>query len=114
MSAGRNRSDVPTWECPVDDSVVDFSRSPGVERQLDRPLRLFERPEPASWTEEEIRWRGVTFPIESLLGPERLQSDWWAPEPLDRDYYVLDLANGDRLWLFEDPKGRLYVQGCFD
>ena len=160
ISAERNRNNVPTWECPVDDSVGGFPgnessptntgagtslcealkasrtaspanppeppppdspHSPGHEapkttgpRYLDRPLRLFDRPEPASWAEGAVHWRGGTHQIDGLLGPERLEADWWSAEPLNRDYYVLDLASGDRLWLFEDPKGRVYVQGCFD
>ena len=90
------------------------SEGAALGQQLERPLRLFERPEPASWEGDEVRWRGVVYPIHSLGGAERLQGEWWAAQPLDRDYYVLDLQSGDRLWLFEEPDGELYVQGCFD
>jgi protein ImuB len=82
-----------------------------------------------------FRWRGVTYEIEHSEGPERIAAEWWReraqPEPaphgtgerqgaLTRDYYVVEDAGGQRLWLFrqglygrETTDARWFVHGLF-
>jgi protein ImuB len=82
-----------------------------------------------------FRWRGVTYEIEHSEGPERIAAEWWReraqPEPADhdagerqgaltRDYYVVEDAGGQRLWLFrqglygrETKDARWFVHGLF-
>jgi protein ImuB len=35
-----------------------------------------------------------------LAGPERLETGWWDGEDARRDYYILELATGQRAWAF--------------
>lgn len=45
---------------------------------------------------------------------ERLETEWWTRTPLVRKYRTLELDDGSRLWVFEDPSGALYAHGIFD
>jgi len=95
------------------------SRNPGSTSvrgtvEPERPLLLLDPPEPASWAGDQLRWRGRSWQVEAFAGPERLQGEWWRPDALDRDYYTLELDEGQRLWLFEDPNGAFHVHGVFE
>jgi protein ImuB len=108
-----------------------------------RPLLLLPHAEPAEEVmalvpegpPRRFRWRGVTYEIEHSEGPERIAAEWWReraqPEPahhgagerqgaLTRDYYVVEDAGGQRLWLFrqglygrETTDARWFVHGLF-
>ncbi|HEX7326075.1 MAG TPA: DNA polymerase Y family protein [Rhodanobacteraceae bacterium] len=69
-----------------------------------RPAWLLQRPIPL---------RGPAPRI--LAGPERLETGWWDGGDIRRDYYVLELANGQRAWAFAAPgeRGPFMLQGWF-
>jgi protein ImuB len=108
-----------------------------------RPLLLLPHAEPAEEVmalvpegpPRRFRWRGVTYEIEHAEGPERIAAEWWH-EPahhesahhaarerqgaLTRDYYVVEDAGGQRLWLFrqglygrETTDAHWFVHGLF-
>lgn len=82
-----------------------------------RPLELLDPPEPARLEEggAVLRWRGRRFDIERRSNPEQLDCEWWRPgRKLVRDYLRLDTAGGAALWVFEDPRGQIFVHGLFD
>jgi protein ImuB len=63
---------------------------------------------------DELRWEGGSGVIAYIWGPERLRGRWWAM-PFDRDYYVVDLVEGARIWVFrERGSTTLRLQGVFD
>jgi len=81
------------------------------------PLRLLPRPEPVAATAllpdyppAAIRWRKVLHRIVRGDGPQRIAPEWWrealpdapaAPLPRrTRDYYRVENAAGQRLWVF--------------
>ncbi|MGH8151922.1 MAG: Y-family DNA polymerase [Rhodanobacteraceae bacterium] len=69
-----------------------------------RPTWLLPRPIPL---------RGPTPKV--LAGPERLETGWWDGGDVRRDYYVLELATGQRAWAFSPPgeRGPFMLHGWF-
>ncbi len=101
-----------------------------VETPPDRPLRLFERPEPVEVLAEvpegpplRFRWRRVVHEVLRAEGPERIAPEWWRAEDrgrFTRDYFRVEDSDGRRYWLFrEGLYGRetasplWYVHGLF-
>lgn len=50
-----------------------------------------------------------------IAGPERLETGWWDGGDIRRDYYVLELASGQRAWGFTAPgeRGPFMLHGWF-
>jgi len=95
-----------------------------------RPLRLFERPEEISAIAEvpdgppaRFNWRRVHHEVAHTEGPERIAMEWWRDEkgqPMTRDYFRVEDANGRRFWLYreglfgsETIAPRWYMHGLF-
>ncbi|MGE6742849.1 Y-family DNA polymerase [Allorhizobium pseudoryzae] len=82
----------------------------------ERPLRLFEHPEPLETFAVEIpdgppmrfRWRRLTHTVLRAEGPERIAAEWWVDGETapTRDYFRLESEEGQRFWV--------YRQGLFD
>jgi protein ImuB len=58
------------------------------EEPPERPVRLFERPEPIDTVAEipdgpplRFRWRRVLYEVERAEGPERIALPWWRAPP---------------------------------
>ncbi len=73
-----------------------------------RPLTLFA-PEPVHADDcpdlpAQFRWRGRNFVTLGAMGPERIAPEWWLDDPAwrsgVRDYWRVETATGERLWLF--------------
>lgn len=83
------------------------------------PRPIFVLPAPLSIHGElhdgaTLRWQDGGGVVRAVWGPERLRGHWWST-PFDRDYHVVDLHDGARIWLFRDRKNQeLYLQGIFD
>lgn len=62
----------------------------------------------------ELRWEGGGGVIRDIWGPERLRGKWWSV-PFDRDYFVVGLEGGARVWIYRKRSSpRLALQGIFD
>lgn len=62
-----------------------------------------------------VRWRSRTLSIGRCWGPERIETGWWRAEPVERDYFHVETADGQHLWLFRRRQdGRWFVHGVFD
>jgi protein ImuB len=95
----------------------------------ERPLRLFERPEPVEAIASvpdgpplRFRWRRLTHEVAAFEGPERISPLWWSQETqaLTRDYFRIEDKEGQRFWLFreglyasETARPKWYVHGLF-
>ncbi|MEK6236371.1 MAG: DNA polymerase Y family protein [Planctomycetales bacterium] len=85
-----------------------------------RPARLLPRPIPleviASSDEPRlIRLFGRDHQAADFRGPERIETGWWRPVPVGRDYYRVELAGGCRLWVFRRLRdARWFLHGWFD
>jgi protein ImuB len=80
-------------------------------RMGERPIRLFERPQPIDVTAALpdappmlFRWRKVLHRIARADGPERISSEWWrgADDGQVRDYYRVENTQGLRFWVFRE------------
>jgi protein ImuB len=94
---------------------------------IDRPLRLFARPEPVEAIAEvpdgppvRFRWRRTLYRVARAEGPERIAAEWWRNDDLTRDYFRVEDVSGHRFWLFreglygrEDLAPRWYLHGVF-
>ncbi len=96
-----------------------------------RPLRLFDRPEPVDAAAQGpdgppvmFTWRRLRCRIVRAEGPERIEPEWWAGalEERPRDYYRVEDQDGRRYWLFRaglcrDAGGkgppRWYIHGLY-
>lgn len=108
-------------------------------RSLERPIRLFERPEPVDVTLVEVpegppagfRWRRTHHRVERSEGPERIAPEWWLqnmpeiePEEGDDPDEARKQATARKTvhltrdyFRVEDTQGRrywLYRQGLYD
>ncbi len=100
-----------------------------------RPLTLW-RPEPvipepaipelaaaegAAAPPRAFRWRGRRHAVAAAFGPERIAPEWWLDDPDwrtgPRDYWRIETATGERLWLFHAPRSsrldRWFAEGAF-
>jgi protein ImuB len=95
---------------------------------IDRPLRLFARPEPVEAVAAvpdgppvHFRWRRALYRVARVEGPERIAPEWWRnDEDLTRDYFRVEDAAGHRFWLYreglygrETAFPRWYLHGVF-
>jgi protein ImuB len=81
---------------------------PSLAGQAQRPFWLFDEPHPIRVKDDVLHWNGV---LTLLLGPERLEDNWWQ-KPASRDYYIAQTQAGQPIWIFEDRYSKQwYVQG---
>jgi len=98
------------------------------EGPIDRPLRLFARPEPVEATAAvpdgpplHFRWRRAHYRVVRAEGPERIAAEWWRDGAVPtRDYFRVEDLAGHRFWLFreglygrETTAPRWYLHGVF-
>lgn len=86
-------------------SVADDPTQPAAPAALPaRPTWLLQRPLPLRGPDPRI-----------LAGPERLETGWWDGADIRRDYYIVELATGQRAWAFAAPgeRGPLMLHGWF-
>jgi protein ImuB len=93
----------------------DFHRTPFDPSVPERPVNLFDRPEPIEVVAQvpegppsRFRWRWVLYDVVRADGPERIAPEWWldaasgAHSTLTRDYYRVEDRQGRRYWLYRD------------
>ncbi|MDE3174885.1 MAG: DNA polymerase Y family protein [Pseudomonadota bacterium] len=100
---------------------------PGALEIPERPLKLFERPEPIEALAEvpdgpplRFRWRRVLREVAAIEGPERIAPPWWrGPSGPTRDYFRAEDSFGRRYWLYRegfygaDARPRWFLHGLF-
>ncbi len=91
---------------------------PQVQYQADdnplapRPSWLINPPVVLKERGHQLFWRG---PLTLLLGPERLQGQWWLPgDNQCRDYFIAEQDDYRRVWVYHDAKQKQwFLQGVF-
>jgi protein ImuB len=92
---------------------------------LPRPARLLTPPEAVTAVAEIpdspplfFVWRKIRHRVVKADGPERILGEWWVAEGdigMQRDYYRVENASGERFWLFRDAPadqgGRWWLHG---
>ena len=87
-----------------------------------RPLCLKPRPVPIeviSLVPEgppvRFRWQFAEHVIKSSWGPERIETGWWRGPHVERDYYRVETATGQRFWLFrQNDTRKWFLHGAFE
>ncbi len=97
-----------------------------------RPIRLFDRPEPIDTVAAvpdgpplRFRWRRVLHHVAAIEGPERIGPEWWRvgrdkdDADATRDYFRAEDTDGRRFWLYREglyhaqSEPRWFVHGLF-
>lgn len=77
----------------------------------ERPLRLFDRPEPVrvlyglpDGPPAQFVWRRRAHRVTRYAGPERIAPEWWRdrPDTRLRDYYRVEVEGGGRFWIYRE------------
>jgi protein ImuB len=62
-----------------------------------------------------FRWHAAEHVIEDCWGPERIETGWWRGPHVERDYYRVETATGQRFWIFrQNDTGRWFLHGAFE
>lgn len=95
---------------------------------MERPVRLFDRPEPVDAMAEvpdgppqRFRWRRTLHGVARAEGPERIEAQWWTDgfDAAPRDYYRIEDDDGRRYWLYREgfyggaTQPRWFLHGLF-
>lgn len=64
-----------------------------------RPCWLFAKPIPLRQEQGRLYYHSS---LRLLSGPERIETHWWTPLEIQRDYYVARNRQGMRLWIFHE------------
>ncbi|MCC7387002.1 MAG: DNA polymerase Y family protein [Deltaproteobacteria bacterium] len=111
-AAPKSTRGAASWPAPVKRKKEDEPLPP----LPPRPLELLAVPEPARLAERRLFWRGQTHAVRDLGRRERMECEWWRSAPLLREYLVIELEDGRRLWAFFSlgSEEGLWVHGVFD
>jgi protein ImuB len=77
-----------------------------------RPVWMLDPPRPLNRSGEIPFHDG---PLKLVSGAERIESGWWDGEPMEREYFIAQRADGALLWVFREhlhPTG-WFLQGYF-
>lgn len=125
----RRTTEAPATLTKESELLWSGESKPGIDQPLERPVRLFENPEPVETIATvpegpplRFRWRKVLHEIARAEGPERITPEWWrdGAEVPTRDYYRVEDRAGLRFWLFREglygrevKHPRWYMHGIF-
>jgi protein ImuB len=73
-------------------------RSDSVELPLHQPIWLL--PEALLLTERDARPLLEGHELQLLSGPDRIETGWWDGDPVARDYFIAQTADGSLVWLY--------------
>lgn len=99
-----------SWPKPVKRKKEDDPLTPLPQR----PLELLPRPEAARLIDQVLIWRGEKLRVLDVGRRECFECEWWKEAPLDREYVVMELEDGRRLWCFSGTEDSLWIHGVFD
>jgi protein ImuB len=102
-----------------DDSVPDYRL---ITAPAARPLCLKPRPIPIEVVSVvpdgppvRFRWHAGEHVIQCSWGPERIETGWWRGPHVERDYYRVETATGQRFWLFrQNDTAKWFLHGAFE
>ncbi|PCK32567.1 Y-family DNA polymerase [Pseudoalteromonas piscicida] len=88
---------------PRPEKASTYSRTPCQRniRSTLRPTILLPEPQP------------LCEKVSVISGPERIASGWWDGEPIQRDYFIVQNKQAQRLWVFREQKNQWYIHGVF-
>ena len=135
--SNKNASDTETFRPRLSQAAASSTafggpppplRGGGSDALPERPIRLFERPEPIDTIAEvpdgpplRFEWRRMIHHVVAIEGPERIAPDWWRLEEsgATRDYFRAEDTDGRRFWLYREglyraaAEPRWFLHGLF-
>lgn len=85
---------------------------------VSRPVFLLPSPisiPPVERAGFSFSWEGRVYEKRALLGPERVQTQWWHEETVHRDYYRLTTRQHAEFWIFQNRNsGDWFLHGVFE
>ena len=97
------RSALPRLLC-TKQSVMVLALPPAVARAGHEPLRVLPRPRAlAAWPARGQPLCAGLPAVRDIRSARRMWTDWWRPEPTQRDYLEVTLADGAVGWVFVEP-----------
>jgi hypothetical protein len=84
------------------------------------PVEVITRPsradEPGELQIEAIKGEGdLSGEVRSCAGPWQLESSWWSPSPVDREYWDVELARGKSYRMYRgEGKAEWYVDAGYE
>jgi protein ImuB len=114
----KSRSSLPA-EAGTTNTAPDYQFTTTIAA---RPLCLKPRPIPVEVISVvpdgppvRFRWHAVEHVIKDSWGPERIETGWWRGPHVERDYYRVETATGQRFWLFrQNDTGKWFLHGAFE
>jgi protein ImuB len=114
----KRRSSSPA-EAGTTNAVPDYQFTATIAA---RPLCLKPRPVPIEVISvvpdgPPVRfcWQATEHVIKDSWGPERIETGWWRGPHVERDYYRVETATGQRFWLFrQNATGKWFLHGAFE
>ena len=97
-------------------SLKPCTRELGVHRPLrlkPQPSRLEARTSRADGVPMRVIWNGCEHTVVRSWGPERIETGWWRPKSIERDYFRIELDSGEHLWVFLQA-GAWFLHGLFE
>lgn len=85
---------------PFGDRVPAVTAQPAhTSKDAERPCWLLAKPLPLRQEQGRLYYHSSLL---LLSGPERIETHWWAPQEIQRDYYIARNRQGMRLWIFRE------------
>ena len=115
----------PELACSFDSALSEASlpRERGEEADesifAHRPLRILPRAAAiqvvALGMPQRFQHAGADHLVVRCQGPERIETGWWRGDDVQRDYFLVETAQGTRWWIFQRLQdGHWFLHGCFD
>jgi protein ImuB len=51
--------------------------------------------------------------LQLVLGPERIEAEWWSEDPVQRDYFVAQTSQQQMVWVYRTPGHHWFLHGFF-
>ena len=93
---------------PFGEHVPTAAAQPtGTAKDAERPCWLLAKPLPLRQEQGRLFYHSS---LSLLSGPERIETHWWTPQEIRRDYYVARNRQGMRLWIFHERQTSRQVE----
>lgn len=90
---------------PFGERVPAAGQSASTAKDAERPCWLLAKPIPLRQEQGRLYYQSS---LRLLSGPERIETHWWTPQEIRRDYYVARNRQGMRLWIFHERQTSIH------
>jgi protein ImuB len=87
------------------------NKSAASTNNLLRPSWLLELPIALKVQNHRPHYQGQKLQL--VLGPERIEAEWWSEDPVQRDYFVAQTNQQQMVWVYRTPGHHWFLHGFF-